>query len=101
MDKKPYRVTNEQVQKICTTSYNFRDQVTGVTTVDIATDLQDARELIDKQEAIIKEMRSMVEVIRDNSLNPAHTMTQLGLEETTDANHKLALTILEKSKDYA
>ena len=59
-----------------------------------AADLLEAYELI-------KEMRSALEVVRDNTLNPAHTMTMLGLEETTDANHRLASAILEKTKDYA
>ena len=61
---------------------------------DYAADLLEARELI-------KEMRNYFGIVRDNSLNPAHTMTQLGLEETTDANHKIALMMLEKSKEYA
>jgi len=61
---------------------------------DYISDLLEARELI-------KEMRNYFSIVRDNSLNPAHTMTQLGLEETTDANHKIALMMLEKSKEYA
>lgn len=31
-----------------------------------------------------------LEVIRDNALNPAHTMTTLGLEQVTDANRAIS-----------
>ena len=31
-----------------------------------------------------------LEVIRDNALNPAHTMTKLGLEQVTDANRAIS-----------
>lgn len=81
------RVTNEQVQKICTTSYNFRDQVTGVTTVDIATDLIDAREFIEKQEAIIKEMRRFI--------------ARIGIYQLDDIDVVDRMSCLEKTKDYA
>ena len=37
-----------------------------------------------------------LEVIRDNTLNPAYTMTKLGLEETTDANHALSTKALKE-----
>ena len=60
----------------------------------LAADLLEARELI-------KELTNGFEIVRDNTLNPAHSMTVLGLEETTDANHKLALALLEKTKEYA
>ena len=33
---------------------------------------------------------SEMQNIRDNSLNPAHTMTKQGLEESLDACHKIA-----------
>ena len=66
----------------------------GTVSGEMALDILEAYELI-------KEMRSALEVVRDNTLNPAHTMTMLGLEETTDANHRLASAILEKTKDYA
>ena len=31
-----------------------------------------------------------LEVIRDNALNPAHTMTKFGLEQVTDANRAIS-----------
>lgn len=86
------RRSNEQVISVMKA-----DCITGNMTKliqDHAADILEARELI-------KEMRSAFEVIRDNTLNPAHTMTKLGLEEITDTNRNLSLSILEKSKEYA
>jgi len=94
IDKKPFRVTNEQLKKICTTSYNFRDQVTGVTTHDLAADLLDSRELIDKQEALIKEMRGELEEAR-------MVMEKYEAQLTGELFNDPSLhDILEKTKDY-
>lgn len=43
----------------------------------------------------IKKLRNALGIVRDNSLNPAHTMTKLGLEATVDCNYKLAVETLE------
>jgi len=83
---KPFRVSNEQVKKIYSTSYNFRDQVTGITTYELALDLLDAREIIDKQEALIKEMR---EGINDMAVNSGGAFM---LAKVTE--------LLEKTKEY-
>lgn len=89
IDKKSFRVTNEQAQKICTTSYNFRDQVTGTTTHELALDILDARELIDKQEAIIREMQKYILYLKNN-YGYTFPLTEM---EKIDA-------ILEKNKEY-
>ena len=34
--------------------------------------------------------RNALEIVKSNSLNPAHTMTKLGLQEVVDENYKLA-----------
>ena len=44
----------------------------------------------------IKKLRNALEIVRDNSLNPAHTMTKTGLEETIDCNYRLAVEVLEQ-----
>lgn len=41
-------------------------------------------------------IQGLLEAIRDSSLNPAHTMTKLGLEEALDACHSLAADALTK-----
>lgn len=95
INKKPFRVTNEQAKKIYTTYYNFRDQVTGATTHDLAADLLDSRELIDKQEALIKEMRGELEEAR-------MVMEKYEAQLTGELFNDPSLNdILEKTKDYA
>lgn len=68
IDKKPYRVTNEQVGRYsecsqeCFGCENMFICPTGNKTQainELASDLLDARDLIDKQEAIIKEFRKI------------------------------------------
>lgn len=97
IDKKPFRVTNEQVDAeiICATSKGCsgcqreHEDCSQITETNIAAflDLKDARELIDKQEAIIKEMR---EGINDMAVNPGGAFM---LAKVTE--------LLEKTKDYA
>ena len=48
---------------------------------------------------LLGECLEALEVVKSNSLNPAHTMTKLGLEECIDANHKIAKAILAKIKE--
>ncbi len=54
---------------------------------ELNTKLNDA-----KKEA--EELRNAMVIVKENSLNPAHTMTMLGLEETVDANYNLAVKVL-------
>lgn len=42
-----------------------------------------------------------LEVIRDNALNPAHTMTTLGLEQVTDANRAISDRALKEIQGRA
>ena len=41
-----------------------------------------------------KRLAEALEIVKANSLNPAHTVTKLGLEEIVDANYNLADKIL-------
>ena len=43
-----------------------------------------------KQNEQIKQLNCAMEAVRDNTLNPARTMTKLGLEEAVDACHRIA-----------
>ena len=55
------------------------------------------RELSSKLDSAKKEtekFRDAMIIVKENSLNPAHTMTMLGLEETVDANYNLAIATL-------
>lgn len=54
-----------------------------------------------KAEAMIRAMRNALKIIVSNTLNPAKTMTKLGLEETQTCNRRLALNLLEISEEYA
>ena len=40
------------------------------------------------------EARSVIEAVRDNTTNPAHTMTRQGLEETVDTCYAIAVRFL-------
>ena len=51
-----------------------------------------------RQSDLLGECLDALEVIKSNSLNPAHTMTIIGLQETVDANYKIATAILAKRK---
>lgn len=58
---------------------------------------ESARELIIKNlEAEKDELRRALEVVKQNCLNPAHTMTRVGLEETVDACESIAQEALNK-----
>ena len=43
----------------------------------------------------VKSLEQAMEHVRDNTLNPAHTMTVLGLECSVDACHRIALRELD------
>jgi hypothetical protein len=60
----------------------------------LSADLLEAR-------AMIREMRNGYGVIMGNTLNPAKTMTKLGLEATQEGCRIMAELMLEKSKEYA
>lgn len=101
IDKKPFRVTNEESdswinQKLVLTGVNLVAQYLRVKINDFAADLLDARELIDKQEAIIKEMRSFCKDVADN-----YDCDSDGHKYNTGCRSCNAKTILEKTKDYA
>ena len=42
-------------------------------------------------------LMAALEMVRDCSLNPAHTMTKLGLEECIDACHKVAIAAIKEN----
>lgn|SRR5512147_1376821 len=46
----------------------------------------------------INAWREALEMVKKCSLNPAHTMTKLGLEECLDACHKVACAAIDKPK---
>lgn len=78
------RVTNEQAKAVVSTSVHYMDEVTGVTTDDIAADLLEARELI-------KEMREVLVEADTNAL---------GYKCSCDICTK-ARTLIDKTKGYA
>jgi len=51
-----------------------------------------------KFERKIRELEEALKLIKENSLNPAHTMTKLGLEESLDMVHKIAVNLLKKGR---
>ena len=53
---------------------------------------------IDQTEASLTKTVKALEVIKANSLNPAHTMTMLGLESVVDTNYKLSEQTLSDIK---
>ena len=55
----------------------------------------DAIAVIEALEAENKELVEALEIVKANSLNPAHTMTKFGLEGVVDANYSLADKILQ------
>ncbi len=109
---KPFRVTNEQVLAeikcyqgegcIGCPFYGLDDcDSARGNDFNMYHDLLDSRELIDKQEALIKEMRKYFEDLSYNSNYPTQTLTMVELEKLTNINHQTALLFLEKTKDYA
>ena len=56
------------------------------------------RELTKKYEGDVKKLTNALEIVRDNSLNPNHTMTVKGLEDVVDANYKIAVKALSEVK---
>lgn len=86
------RVTNERAQSAIK-AHHITGNLTNIVK-DYAADLLEARDLI-------KEMRNALEIVRDNTHNPAHTLTNLGLESVVVSCYTLAIKTLEKSKDYA
>jgi len=85
---KPFRVTNEQI-KIDLMLYDD-----DIECAKYAADLLDSRELIDKQEALIKEMRGELE---DARIVMEKYEAQLTGELFNDPSLH---DILEKTKDY-
>lgn len=105
IDNKSFRVTNEQAKEI--RDGFFQSLIVGreydgergcVTTQagSVAADLLDARELNDKQEEIIKEMREQLCAV----VSTASTPTTKG--ELVYINNYIEMrAILEKTKEYA
>lgn len=106
IDKKPFRVDNETVKNWATTTYDVPEgasiqdicfSAAFIAANEMAADLLDARELIDKQEALIKEMHNQLSQIRsdfdasDIECNDAYICV-------TNVNEIIA--ILEKTKEY-
>lgn len=104
IDKKPFRVTNEQAKAVIACSdggmecpstcpnYGIDDCPIGnVADYMLASDLLDARELIDKQEAVIKEAVAIIDHARKYGIDNACSCDDC----------KKADSFLEKSKDYA
>jgi len=92
------RVTNEQIDaiRICHSQLQCSDCKYDKTLDDcdpsklqLASDLLDARELIEKQEAIIKEMREVLDATRKTYSNEILTLAKMRIDE-----------VLEKTKDY-
>lgn len=98
IDKKPFRVTNEQARAVKT--YSRGEWITTnegtVSMVDLAADLLDARELIDKQEALIKEMREEISIVVSTASSET-TKSELSYI----SNYTEMRDLLKKSKDYA
>lgn len=97
IDKKPFRVTNEQAKALkgegrpanCEDCHSCPAEPlcsSNIRTASIvAADLIDSRELIDKQEALIKEMREFIsEAVY-----------------THPSQKEMAKAFLEKTKEYA
>lgn len=103
IDKKPFRVTNEQVLAV-KNMINGRPFIYAAGNelpADwFAADLLDSRELNDKQEALIKEMR---EVLSSN-LRDMDKIDQVcaiaGVHPYTIMRSEIS-AILEKTKDFA
>lgn len=96
IDKKPFMVTNETVKNWAKTTYEVSEDVSiqdicfsaaFIAAHEMACDLLDARELIDKQEAIIKEMRRFI--------------ARIGIYQLDDIDVEDRTSCLEKTKDYA
>lgn len=99
MNEIKQRVSNKQAEKIRDVSYCFVDQVTGVTTRDLASDLLDSRAIIEKQTAIIKEMRDALSYIDCLNMNPK--TTELSNTTRWTLSSQKAKSLLERTKDYA
>lgn len=56
-------------------------------------------EQADRQAEDIKRYRMSLECVMANCINPAHTMTTLGLEETVDACSEIAQSALKGTDD--
>lgn len=106
IDKKPFRVTNEQAKAVIICrgggwecpgdcpNYGLDTCPVDNTTADkIAADLLDSRELIDKQEDIIKEMRLSLVIAKAYNCDCGCNSCR---ETLSNIN-----SILEKTKDYA
>ena len=85
MGKKPFRVTNEEATRVVNAGIII--DVKPIYLKMYAADLLDARDLIDKQEAIIKEMREEI--------------GQLALTYAGGGVESVCNNILEQTKDYA
>lgn len=109
IDKKPFRVTNEQIfaDTMCGMYCNDCDLALSkpdawncpkgnAKVFDYAHDLHDARELIDKQTEMIKEMREEI-----GSVVAQESTTATKGELVYISNFTEMRDILEKTKDYA
>jgi hypothetical protein len=98
MDKKPFRVTNEELNMLEEMSDAEIGEKMGLVKFirRLSADLLDSRELIDKQEAIIKEMRSFCKDVADN-----YDCDSDGHKYNTGCRSCNAKSILEKTKNYA
>ena len=88
------RVTNEQAKKIVEV-LNDNWEV-----YNYAADLLDARELIDKQEALIKDMREVLSSNLRDMDKIDRVCSMAGVHPYTIMRAEVS-AILEKSKDYA
>lgn len=88
IDRKPFRVTNEQLKEwaIQTASEDYMNEYKHIRL--LSEDLIDSRELIDKQEALIKEMRDAFTIIHQNSIafvcEDMRALERIQLEKTNE-----------------
>lgn len=100
IDKKPFRVENEKVKNWAKTTYEVPKNASVqdicflaafIAAHEMAADLLDARELIDKQEALLKEAVAIID----------HAI-KYGIDNACSCDDcKKADSFLEKTKDYA
>ena len=97
-DRKPFRVTNETLSYVMSADMNEYDaqgKLVLLVAKEYGADLLDARELIDKQEALIKEMR---EELEDARMVMEKYEAQLTGEIFNDPSLN---AILENTREYA
>lgn len=104
IDNKPFRVTNEQAKALAIGGESTRTLIRSVDNItefmqDISSDLLDARELIDKQEAIIKKQSILLQAVEKDlnwMLNEGKLLAPHAFKYFYDG-----IKELEKTKDYA